>query len=483
MLGLCWLPQPLRLRDQFYKFFIPSAEQMDHTASNKAHVFLASHLLGPFLGGTVPLALYAFDPTPGYDILVLAASIASFWIFPFLLRWGSPLPRLILISLAVDNFAILWSCFHYGGVASPTLIWMLIIPILAVFYIGSDKKLQQQVAAVSVASATLFFLAYFILKPAPPDIPSAALLGLGAISTVAVLCYVAFMAIYYARIFDAGAELEKEVKRRNGMAIELRAAVASANRASVAKSEFLARMSHELRNPLNSIIGYGQLLREELEEAQDHQALKDISLVVDAGEYLIRMVTMILDLSKIEAGRMLFNLQKHSLKAILLDAVDRHHGPITAASNRIALRLCPNLGFATLDETRVHEVLDSVFKNAAQHTQGGLITIVANRDDDAGTYSVAVSDTGCGMTPEVLSSVFDSFSAPREAADSRYGGTGLNLVVSSRVCAAMGGKITAVSAIGQGSTFTITLPIEPKGNRVVAITEAAGVSAAMAAAA
>ena len=462
-----WLPLLRHLQDSLYRFFLPCDAGNDPRVTNTLRVFLASHLLGPFLGGTVPLALYIADPTPGYDIFVLAVSIATFWIFPFLLRTGLLLKQLILLSLAIDHFAILWSCFHYGGVASPTLIWMLIIPILSVFYIGGDRRLQLQAAATSAGAAALFFLAYFTLKPPPPDIPPTALLVMGAISTIAVLCYVAFMAIYYARIFDASAEIEKEVKRRHVMLEELRATVATVNRVSAAKSDFLARMSHELRNPLNSIVGYAHLLREVFEEAQDDQAVKDITRIDQAGQHLIRLITMILDLSKVEAGRMTYVMQKHSLRAFILDAMDRHHRKIAAGNNRVVLRLCPELGVAKLDEVRVHEVLDSVLINAAQHTRGGTITVEATRDSSAATFSISVTDTGCGMPPEVLASVFDTFSAPREAAGGQYGGTGLNLVVSSRLCAQMGGKITATSQLGKGSTFTITLPIDPESGKVI----------------
>lgn len=479
MAGARWLPLLRRLQDWLYGFFLPRNAGYDREATNTLRIFLASHLLGPLFGSTVPLALYIADPTPGYDIAILAFSIGSFWIFPFLLRMGFALKRLTLLSLAIDHFAILWSCFHYGGVASPTLIWMLIIPILSVFYIGGDRRLQLQAAAISAAAAALFFLAYFSLKPPPPDIPPTALLVLGAISTTAVLCYVAFMAIYYARIFDASAEIEEEVKRRHAMMGELRATVAAVNRASAAKSEFLARMSHELRNPLNSIVGYSHLLREEFEEACDEQALKDITRIVHAGQHLIRLITMILDLSKIEAGRMTYVMQKHSLRAIILDAMDRHQREIASGNNRVVLRLCSGLGFARLDEVRVHEILDSVLTNAAQHTRGGTITVEASRDSSEATFSISVTDTGCGMPPEVLASVFDTFSAPREAAGGQYGGTGLNLVVSSRLCAQMGGKIVAASQVGEGSTFTVTLPINPEGGDVMGPADRGAMSAAL----
>ena len=445
--------------------FLPGRITGHRDAAKQARIFLMSHLFGPVLGFTVPLALYAFDPTPGADIAVLAASIGLFWAFPFGLRLGVPYAHLVLLSILNLNFAILWSCFHYGGVASPTRVWILIIPILAIFYVGGERRLTHVVLVASGLAFAAFLALYLALDPGPNDLPPRALIGLGATSTAATLAYVAAMAIYYARIFDAGVDLEREVKRRHAMAVELRAAVAAAHRASAAKSKFLARMSHELRNPLNAVIGYGQLLQEEAKEGGDGMMERDVERILDAGRYLVRLIDMILDLSKIEAGRMRFDARPHELRALLEEAVERRRAAIEGAGNRVELDLAPDLGRATLDSNRLGEILDSVLENAAQHTDGGRVALRARRERGAGgapdTVSVTVRDTGCGIAPEVLASVFETFATARDAAGGRYGGTGLSLAVSSRLCRAMGGSLAARSRPGEGSAFTVTLPTEP----------------------
>ena len=441
--------------------FVPETMTADREASNRARMFLISHTIGPVLGNTVPIALFAFDPTPHADVMVLAISISLFWCFPFLLRRKVAYDKLVLLSVVNLNFAILWSCYHYGGVASPTLTWVLIIPILSLFYVGGDRTLQPWLLAVTAAAFAIFFGAYSWLQPPPNDIPAAAMLGLGAVSTVATLCYVATMAVYYARVFDVGVDLEIEVKRRRAMADELRKAVALAHRTGSAKSEFLARMSHEIRTPLNAIIGYGQILEEEAQEADDRPMQADVGRILDAAHYLVRLINMILDLAKIEAGRMSFDTQPHRLGELLEKAVAARRDLIEKRGNSVRIEISPDLDTVEVDEYRFLQIIDSVVENAALYSSDGQITLRASTTeaDEAPMFQVAVSDTGKGIAANVLPLLFKTFATSQSASDGRYGGTGLNLEVCSQLCRAMGGSLTAESTLGVGSTFTFTLPI------------------------
>lgn len=452
--------------------FLPAAMAKDREARNRALMFLVSHTIGPVLGNTVPLALYAFDPTPGWDVAVLAAGISLFWLFPFLLRAGVAYERLVLASVLDLNFCILWSCYHYGGVASPTLPWVLVIPILALFYIGGEQRQQPHLLTVTAASFVTFGLAYFLLEPPPNDIPDAAMVGLGAVSTVATLCYVATMAVYYARIFDAGVDLEVEIGRRRLMAEELRRAVLAADRSGSAKAEFLARMSHEIRTPLNAIIGYGEILREEATDEDDEALKVDVERILDAGHYLVRLINMILDLSKIEAGRMVFDVRPHPIGTLLEKAVAARRAEIEAGGNHVSVTVAPGLDLVEVDATRLTQVVDGILENAARHTQGGAVAVSASEELVEGLAGglageqrvlvVAIRDTGAGIAPDVLPTLFRSFSTARAASGGRYGGTGLGLTVGQRLCQAMNGAIAVHSVPGQGSTFTVTLPRVPE---------------------
>jgi len=449
--------------ERMVHYFVPPTMAEDPEAHNQARMFLISHALGPVIAAPVPLFLYAMDPSPGYEIAVLAASIFSFWLFPFLLRAGVRYKSLVLSTIAIDWFVIYWSCYFYGGANSPTLVWFLLIPILALFYIGGDSRYHSGLIGTAVVATAIFAVAYIAIEPPANDIPQAAMFGLGAVSTVAMLCYVAMMAIYYARIYDAGVQLEIEAKRRRKMAEQLREAIVAAHRVGSAKAEFLARMSHEIRTPINAIIGYAQILMEDAELCGDKKLQEDIERILDAARYLVRLIDMILDLAKIGAGRMRFDFREHDAASLVEEAVEGQREALEANGNRVEIDLDPGLGQVRVDSYRLLQILDCVLANAARHTRGGLVRVLARKEMKGGaeTFAVSVSDTGDGIEAEALKTLFETFGTERHAADGRYGGTGLKLAVCAQLCRAMGGAITATSACGEGSTFTITLPLHP----------------------
>jgi signal transduction histidine kinase len=443
------------------EYFIPDAMKSDREAANQARMFLISHSMGPILGNAVPLAVLLFNPTLRLDAVVLAAAITAFWVFPFLLKWGVRYEALVLSSVVVLNFCILWSCYFYGGVSSPTLPWLLIIPILSLFYIGGQQRLQPHLLAISAGAFILFLEIYNRFPPPPIDMPIFAVHGLGIVSTTAALCYVATMAIYYARIFDAGIELETEVQRRRKTMDELRNAVALADRAGSAKTEFLARMSHELRTPLNAVIGYSQLLREDAIESGDTMMKEDLDRIHDAGQYLLRLVSMILDLSKLEAGRMRFDVRPQLVAEMLASAINAKRLFVEGNGNAVAVDLDPDLLEVEIDASRFRQIVEAVVENAAQHTKSGTITVKVRAGElgDDRMFSITVSDTGAGIDPAVLPTLFETFTATRDASGGRYGGTGVNLTVVHRLCRAMGGTIEVESTLGEGSSFRIVLPM------------------------
>ncbi len=446
---------------QFIERFLPPGVQSDRDAANQARVFLISHTIGPILGNTVPLALFAFDPTPGLDVAILAIGISLFWAFPFFLRRGASYHLLVCLSLVNLNFCIFWSCYHYGGVASPTLTWVLILPILSLFYIGCERPLQARLLAISALSFAVFLAVYNLVPPEPNDIPATAMLGLGAVSTVATLAYIATMAIYYARIFDAGVDLESDIRRRRAVTEELRRAVIAADRAGSSKAEFLARMSHELRTPLNAIIGYSQIIKEDALDSDDSMLTEDVDRILDAGYYLLRVINMILDLSKIEAGRMTFDPKPHDVADLLEAAAEAQRAAIEAAGITLRIDVAHGIDSVEVDQVRLLQVLDSIVDNAVRHTPDGAITLSASAGmtEIGRMLRIIIADTGTGMDPGILATLFSTFSTARNASTGRYGGTGLKLTVTSQLCRAMGGDIAVQSSPGAGSTFTVTLPM------------------------
>lgn len=442
-------------------YFVPDAIRDDRDASNPARMFLISHTMGPILGNTVPIALFLVDPTPGLDILVLAASITTFWVFPFLLRRGWDYNALVITSVLNLNFCIYWSCYFNGGVLSPTLPWVLLIPILSFFYIGGNVRLQGKLMSIFAGAFGAFLLLYYTTNPPPNDVPQVALVALGGVSTVASLCYVATMAIYYARIFDAGVELENEVRRRRQATDKLRAAIVAADEAGLHKAEFLARMSHELRTPLNAVIGYSQILKEDALESDDSQMREDVERIHDAGQYLLRLINIVLDLSKIEAGRMQFTVEDHQLTDILQEATSRVRQAMRDAGNTLELFIDTRQTDVGTDSQRLLQVLGAILDNIPVHAPGAHVELhcgSASIEQPGDGYEISIRDNGNGIPPERVATLFHSLVDQRDAAASKYGGTGLNLTIVHKLAAAMGCDLSVESTVGVGTSFTLLIP-------------------------
>ena len=228
--------------------------------------------------------------------------------------------------------------------------------------------------------------------------------------------------------------------------------------ASQHKSQFLANMSHELRTPLNAIIGVSEMLREDAEALK--QDTEPLDRVLGAGRHLLALINDILDLSKIEAGRMELQLEDFAL-APLIDSVVKTIEPLAAKNtNQVAVHCDAAIGTMHADQMRLRQALLNLMSNANKFTERGAISIDARQGQEAGCdwITIAVADTGIGMTQEQMGKLFHEFSQASSTTASKYGGTGLGLAISKRFCQMMGGDITVESEIGRGSTFTIRLP-------------------------
>jgi signal transduction histidine kinase len=345
----------------------------DQNQRKFARLFLISHLCGPFLGNTVPISLYAVSPQPGWDIVVLAVSITGFWIFPPLLKLGVRYDVLALASIENLIFCILWSCFFHGSVTSPTLSWVLTIPLLAFFYIGNSRSLRNVVLVQFFANLTVFGACLHFFPPPDDGISLQSLQVLGLISTCASALYVAMMAIYYARALASQAEIALEMRRHLDTASDLRRAAADAERASTAKSEFLAKMSHELRTPLNAVIGYSQMLLEDAEDEGGDENSDDYRKILISGQHLLRVVNNVLDLSKLEAGRSEVFNEPFAI-APMLTSVATGLANLAGENNVTLVNHLEGAPAMMIgDPTKVQCILLNVVENAVKFTRDGQI--------------------------------------------------------------------------------------------------------------
>jgi signal transduction histidine kinase len=383
-------------------------------------------------------------------------------VFPFLLKARTPYNPLALVSVQNLIFCILWSCYFYGGVTSPTLAWVLTIPLLAFFYLGSSASLRIIVIGMFVVNLAIFCGFYFYgYHPISDNLPAEAMQGLGLVSTIAAALYVAMMALYYAKVQTSQGELESEMRQHMATASALRLATVETERASAAKAEFLAKMSHELRTPLNAVIGYSQILIEDAQDEGDAESIEDLGRILDAGQHLLKLVNEILDLSKIEAGKMELDLQETILADLLHEIVVEAEPAALKNGNMISCVIDPSLGSPFCDAAKLRNLLTQLIDNAVKFTQNGRVELVAKRlpGDGADELEIQIIDTGIGIAPDQIAKLFEKFTVVDDSSTSKYGGTGLGLALSQKLCRLMGGDIFVESEVGRGSRFTVRIPL------------------------
>ena len=240
---------------------------------------------------------------------------------------------------------------------------------------------------------------------------------------------------------------------------EAETAKAEAEAANVAKSQFLANMSHELRTPLNAVIMYSELLQEEAVDRGVESFVPDLDKIRAGGKHLLALVNGVLDLSKIEAGKMDLYLETFDIASMVRDVATTVEPLIHKKANQLLLNFSPDIGSMHADLTKVRQVLFNLLSNAAKFAENGTITIDIVRDAGPGGWiTFRVSDTGIGMSPEQLQKLFQPFTQADASTTRRFGGTGLGLVISKRFCQMMGGDIVVESRTDEGSTFTVRLP-------------------------
>ena len=269
------------------------------------------------------------------------------------------------------------------------------------------------------------------------------------------------------------AESNRQLDLAREAAEEARAA---ADEASQAKSSFLANMSHELRTPLNAIIGYSEMLQEEAEEVDQPGFIPDLEKIHGAGKHLLGLINDVLDLSKIESGKMTLYLEDFDVAKLVQEVAATVQPLITKNGNTLAVDCPADLGTMHADVTKVRQTLFNLLSNASKFTEQGTIRLEVGKtfniqhstsnvegaatsiNPQPSTLNFIVTDTGIGMTPEQQAKLFQAFTQADASTSRKFGGTGLGLAISRKFCQLMGGDINVRSEHGQGSTFTVTLP-------------------------
>jgi signal transduction histidine kinase len=444
---------------RFIDWFIPANIRETESDRLMARTFVLLHVLGPIMGHSVTYFLAKTSAGGTWQFWTTEAIVVCFPAIPLLLRVGKSLRLAAMVSVQLLVGLSLFGSFFFGGISSPLLPWFLIAMVLGFFYLADTITLT----LVGVAVQLLCFFGARLLVGEFPTLLAPESLGLvNTFSILAALTYMTMLTLYYETVMRLRFSVEQETIDQRGRLEMLRVAMVAAQQASKRKSIFLAKMSHELRTPLNAVIGYAEILRENfVEQPNSARKMQDLDRIHAAGRHLLALVNEVIDLSSIESNRVELTLEPVSVKSLTDEVIATASPLISKRDNRLLVNMPEDPGVLELDALKVRQSLLNLLSNAAKFTNKGTIVLtVLLRDDSNGDRLILeVTDNGIGIAPENLRRIFDDFSQAEDDTATKFGGAGLGLALTKRLCQMMGGTIAVRSERGVGTSFTIEIPV------------------------
>lgn len=351
---------------------------------------------------------------------------------------------LLLVSFPV----VVTLTWHTGGFLSPVLLWLVLFPMAAIMVANDASGIVWGV--ISLVTVIGFFVAVETGIKTPPLLQAGETDVVWLMADVGLLLMVIFFTLVYEGFKD------RTLERLRVANLQLASARDEAVEASRVQGDFLANMSHELRTPLNAVIGYSEMLAEEGQTLSAKEVERDLHKIRSAGKHLLQLVNSILDLSKLESGKMDVEVDEFPVASLVAELVSTMEQQVAKNENLVELICSPELGTIRSDSTKIRQCLYNLLSNSCKFTHKGKITVEVRPVDESVLFEVR--DTGIGMSEDQLQKVFIPFVQADSSTARRYGGTGLGLTLSRRLCTLLGGQLEAESVVGQGSTFRLSIP-------------------------
>lgn len=265
---------------------------------------------------------------------------------------------------------------------------------------------------------------------------------------------------YHSQAYNLRLDLDAAISDLRRQQVELEEQKIAAEAANEAKSQFLANMSHELRTPLNAILGYSEMLQEMAQDDGHDDYVPDLQKIHTAGHHLLTLINAVLDISKIEAGKMTMFLEDISISKTISEVVALAQPLLLPNRNKLEVAGDPDTGTMHADAVKIRQILFNLLGNACKFTKDGTVTLAVAQTEWAGAPAVefSVRDSGIGMTPEQVEKLFQPFTQAEASTTRKYGGTGLGLSITKNFVEMMGGDVRVESEPGVGSAFLVTLP-------------------------